>query len=159
MVLHYLPIFHWNPNFKRNFENKVMLDRCLTMFFQSFVLVRWRIIFMHVQKCNFGLETARKPVLLSALFRQCFVWTFHGNFIIGMFMETGFYKTDFMEWFSLVGLEPAKPHDWEPEENCFYCADRIQLLFVSEIKLFPVGLLKHSHFYGQLENVQNVDNQ
>ncbi|XP_060564549.1 mushroom body large-type Kenyon cell-specific protein 1-like isoform X2 [Ruditapes philippinarum] len=26
-------------------------------------------------------------------------------------------------------LEPAEPHDWEPEENCFYCADRIQLLF------------------------------
>ncbi|XP_053407295.1 mushroom body large-type Kenyon cell-specific protein 1-like [Mercenaria mercenaria] len=26
-------------------------------------------------------------------------------------------------------LEPVEPHDWEPEENCFYCADRIQLLF------------------------------
>ncbi|XP_052771254.1 mushroom body large-type Kenyon cell-specific protein 1-like [Mya arenaria] len=26
-------------------------------------------------------------------------------------------------------LEPKEPQDWEPEENCFYCKDRIQLLF------------------------------
>ncbi|XP_052253685.1 mushroom body large-type Kenyon cell-specific protein 1-like [Dreissena polymorpha] len=26
-------------------------------------------------------------------------------------------------------LESKTPQDWEPEENCFYCSDRIQLLF------------------------------
>jgi hypothetical protein len=43
-------------------KHHVMLDRDLTLIYQRFVLVCRQIFILFVIKCNFGPETARKPV-------------------------------------------------------------------------------------------------
>jgi hypothetical protein len=39
-----------------NIENMVMLDRYLTLIYESFVLVRKQIFILFVKKCNLGAE-------------------------------------------------------------------------------------------------------
>ena len=37
-----------------------------------------------------------------------------------------------LELYIIIGLESKEVQDWKPQDNCFYCSDRIQLLFVSQ---------------------------
>jgi hypothetical protein len=61
------PIFQLNATYKSNIENNVMLDRYLTLFCESFILVR----ILDVKMYDFGPETGRKPAKNYMYLKAC----------------------------------------------------------------------------------------